>query len=64
MSQFEEEYDTLQHLVRQLLNDLPSKRDWLDPQLEKALRYMVNASTPASNHRALLDTWEGQKGIL
>lgn len=45
-------------LVRQLLQDLPTKRDWLDPQLEQALRAAVKAETPASNHRALLDTWK------
>jgi len=47
----------LQSLVRQVLNDLPSKRDWLDPQLEEQLRTAVNARTPSSNHRALLDRW-------
>ena len=52
--------DRLEHLtslVRMLLNDLPSRRDWLDPQLEEALRTAVNARTPSSNHRALLDRW-------
>lgn len=48
----------LQVLVRLLLNDLPSKRDWLDPQLEQALRTAVKATTPSSNHRALLDRWQ------
>lgn len=58
------ELTTLKMLVRQLLNDLPAKRDWLDPHVEQGLRYLVNAETPACNHRALLDTWEGNKGIL
>jgi len=52
--------DRLEHLtslVRMLLNDLPSQRDWLDPQLEDALRAAVKAKTPASNHKALLDRW-------
>ena len=48
----------LQSLIRQVLNDLPSKRDWLDPQLEAQLRTAVNATTPSSNHRALLDRWQ------
>jgi len=47
----------LESLVRQLLNDVPTKRDWLDPQLEESLRTAVNARTPASNHRALLNRW-------
>lgn len=48
----------LQDLVRLLLNDLPVKRDWLDPQLERELRAAVNAKTPASEHRALVDKWK------
>lgn len=28
----------LQGLVRRLLDDLPVKRDWLDPELEQVLR--------------------------
>jgi hypothetical protein len=47
----------LESLVRQLLNDVPTKCDWLDPQLEESLRTAVNARTPASNHRALLNRW-------
>jgi hypothetical protein len=47
----------LESLVRHVLNDLPSRRDWLDPQLEAQLRTAVNATTPASTHRALLDRW-------
>lgn len=47
----------LQDLVRQLLNDLPSKRDWLDPHVEDALKAAVNAKTPSSAHRALVDRW-------
>lgn len=47
----------LESLVRQVLNDLPSKRDWLDPQLEEQLRTAVKANSPSSNHRALLDRW-------
>lgn len=35
----------LTSLIRQLLNDLPSKRDWLDPQLEAELRTAVHADT-------------------
>jgi hypothetical protein len=56
-----EKIQALESLVRQVLNDLPSKRDWLDPQVEEALRTAVNATTPASNHRALLDRWAFHK---
>lgn len=31
----------LRFLVRQLLNELPAKRDWLDPALERALKDTV-----------------------
>ena len=48
----------LQSIVRMFLHDLPTKRDWLDPQVEHALRAAVNATTPASTHRALMSTWE------
>lgn len=48
----------LTQLVRLLLKELPANREWLDPHLEQALRQAVNAETPASNHRALLDTWK------
>jgi len=48
---------SLQSLVRMLLHDLPTKRDWLDPQVEEQLRTAVKANTPSSNHRALLDRW-------
>ena len=54
------ELEILKSLVRQLLNDLPQKRDWLDPTVEQALRYHVKAETPAANHRALLHTWGQQ----
>lgn len=32
------DYRELKAAVRQLLNDLPDRRDWLDPQLEFELR--------------------------
>lgn len=35
------ELTILKDLVRQLLNDLPTKRDWLDPTLEQGLRAMT-----------------------
>lgn len=54
----EYELRMLKVLVRMLLNDLPAKRDWLDPMVEQGLRYHTNAVTPASNHRALLHTWK------
>ena len=28
----------LESILRQIINDLPTKRDWLDPELEKAAR--------------------------
>lgn len=31
----------LQSLIRSMLSDLPAKRDWLDPQVEKELRASV-----------------------
>jgi pantothenate kinase-related protein Tda10 len=52
-----EKIQRLESLVRLVLNDLPTKRDWLDPQVEEALRTAVKANTPSSNHRALLDRW-------
>jgi len=33
--------DGIKAVVRQLLNDLPVNRDWLDPQVETALRNIV-----------------------
>ena len=51
------ELHLLRALVRHVLNDLPSQHDWLDPQVELALRTVVKANTPSSNHRALLDRW-------
>jgi hypothetical protein len=48
----------LTSLVRLLLNDLPSNRNWLDPQIERELRIAVNAKTPSSDHRALIDRWK------
>ena len=33
-----QEIQYLQSLIRQVLNDLPGRRDWLDPQVEKAMR--------------------------
>lgn len=41
----EEQHEHLQTLVRMLLNDLPTKRDWLDPFLERCLRQAVNDIT-------------------
>lgn len=52
-----EKIQRLEALVRMVLNDLPTNRDWLDPQVEEQLRTAVKANTPASNHRALLDRW-------
>ena len=39
----QEQHEHLQTLVRMLLQDLPRKRDWLDPFLEECLREAVNA---------------------
>jgi len=56
------EHEILKQLVRQLLNDLPERRDWLDPVLEQGLRYHVNATTPRNNYAAHLErTKTGQK---
>ena len=33
-----EEIDRLKTLIKRTVNELPRKRDWLDPQLEKMLR--------------------------
>jgi hypothetical protein len=33
------------HLLRQIINDLPSKRDWLNPDIEKAARVVLAEPT-------------------
>jgi hypothetical protein len=40
-SQLALKHEYLQQLIRQVLDDLPAKRDWLDPTLEKQLREEV-----------------------
>jgi len=41
-----DQVDDFKKLIRRLLNELPRKRDWLDPQLEQMLR---NAAAPAAH---------------
>lgn len=43
----DQKLEHLQGLVSQLLNDLPTRRDWLDPVLESALKDAVK--TPSSD---------------
>jgi len=45
------DYENLQKLVRMLLSDLPSRRDWLDPVLELRLRDAVAYPQPVRNER-------------
>lgn len=35
------ENEWLRNLLRQIITDLPSNRDWLDPQVERAAREAV-----------------------
>lgn len=34
------EADKLKWLIRQVLNSLPTKRDWLDPDIEREMRLL------------------------
>lgn len=38
------ELDRLRVVVRSLIDDLPAKRDWLNPDIERELRESVSAS--------------------
>jgi hypothetical protein len=42
----------LQRLITRLLSDLPTRRDWLDPQLEAELREAVKATRPKDTKSA------------
>lgn len=35
------ENEWLRNLLRQIITDLPSNRDWLDPQVERAAREAI-----------------------
>lgn len=47
-----QDFENLQKLVRMLLMDLPTKRDWLDPVLEARLRDSVHAIETVWNARS------------
>jgi len=36
------ENDFMRYLITQILNDLPAKRDWLDPSIETGMKEMCN----------------------
>lgn len=36
--------EQLEAVLRQIINDLPSKRDWLDPQVERQARNLLTES--------------------
>jgi hypothetical protein len=38
IAELERERDIARRLIANVLNDLPSNKDWLDPMLEKAMR--------------------------
>lgn len=37
-----EENDFMRYLITQVLNALPAKRDWLDPDIEMGMKSMCN----------------------
>lgn len=37
-----EEIDFMRYLITQVLNALPTKRDWLDPEIEAGMKSMCN----------------------
>ncbi len=60
-----DELEPLQHLVRQLLHDLPTKRDWLDPALECELRERsMRTLPPVHRYRIKIDDGDTFEGSL
>jgi len=53
LTRLRREQDQWIALVTMLLNDLPAKRDWLDPDLEKWLREKAGRPTPTTSTRSL-----------
>jgi hypothetical protein len=41
-----EHIDIRNHIIKRFLSELPEKRDWLDPDLEKLAKAVVAESTP------------------
>lgn len=41
MADLAAENEWLRNLLRQIITDLPSNRDWLDPQVERAAREAI-----------------------
>ena len=41
VSELKQRINELEFILRNIINDLPSKRDWLDPMLEMAAREIL-----------------------
>jgi hypothetical protein len=52
---------SVESVLRRIINDLPKKRDWLDPQLEREAKFILQANVPV---RALFDKAEGRRQIV
>jgi hypothetical protein len=35
---------SVESVLRRIINDLPKKRDWLDPQLEREAKFILQAN--------------------
>jgi hypothetical protein len=38
---------SVESVLRRIINDLPQKRDWLDPQLEREAKFILQANAQA-----------------